>query len=198
MLKAVKRKWLTFALCIALVVLVLAALSFFIPIYPEICSGDEQPGNEACSTHYIATFVLLSVGEFLEAHDGAIVAIATIFIAWFTYQLRSATVGLKDSTDKFWSAGKSQIALIGRQTDLAEKQHDLQWNEYFATHRPRIVVTRLTADLRPNSPVRINFTFINNGEATIKRCNWNAGILLLKSSGEIHGIFNYTTNKQGW
>lgn len=197
MQKAEKRKWRTFAFCVLLVVLVFAAVSFFVPLYPEICSKSENSGKEECAAHYITTFVLLSVGEFLEAHDGAIVATATIFIAWFTFQLRSATVGLKDSTDKLWSAGETQIALIGRQTDLAEKQHGLAREEFFASHRPRISVTRMSVQQSPNAPLKINFIFVNNGEAEAKECLWNAGILLLEELGAIHGIFDYSQNVRG-
>lgn len=196
--QAEKRKWLTLAWCLLLIALVLVAVSFSVPIYTDVCGKNEQTGEEECSAHYIATFVLLSVGNFLEDHDGAIVAIATVFIAWFTYQLRSATVGLKNSTDRLWEAGEKQIAFVGKQLDLAEKQHGLAREEYFASHPPRITVTRMSADLRIGVPIRIEFVYFNNGQAKTKKCHWNAGFVLLDKVGAIHGNFSYETNQSGW
>ena len=174
MLKAEKRNWLTFALCLLAVFLVFVVVSFFVPFYPDICSKNENSGKEECAAHYVATFVLLSVAEFLEAHDGAIVAIATIFIAWFTFQLRSATVGLKDSTDKLWSAGENQIALAR--------------DEFNATHRPRVSIRRMSANVAASDKAGIEFTIINTGEISIANCIWNANILLLSEIGAIHWV----------
>jgi hypothetical protein len=175
MLKATKRKWLTFALCIIAMLLVLVIVSFFIPIYGEICSKSEYSGEKECATHYIATFVVLSVGEFLEAHDGAMVAIATIFIAAFTFNL-------KRSTDRLWKAGKKQIRLAR--------------DEFDATHRPRLAIRRVWAQLATNEAVNIEFTIVNTGEAPIVSWIWNAQILLLDVLGEVHFILTYDSKTQ--
>jgi hypothetical protein len=114
MQKAEKRKWLTFALCVFLIAAVLVAVSLFISIYPDTCSKNELTGYKECIARHIPMFIFPSVGRFLEDHDGAIVAIATIFIAWFTYQLRRAIVGLKDSTDKLWRASEKQLRTTQR------------------------------------------------------------------------------------
>jgi hypothetical protein len=114
MQKAEKRNWLTFALCVFLIVSVLVAVALFISIYSDTCGTNELAGNAECIARYIPTSIFLPVGRFLEDHDGTIIAIATIFIAWFTYQLRRATAGLKESTDKLWSVNEKQLRTMQR------------------------------------------------------------------------------------
>lgn len=193
--KAEKRKWLTVALCIFLVASVLVAVSFFVPLHPDVCSKDEHSGQEKCAARYIPIFILLNVGKFLEDHEGAIVGIATVFIAWFTYQLRAATVGLKDSTNRLWEAGEKQIAFVGEQLDLAKKQHSLAREEYFATHRPRVAVRRMNMVPVSGQPTTLSFTMVNTGEAAISHCFWNAQILLLSEVGVVHGTIFYQTEE---
>ena len=118
--KAQKRNWITFALCVLVICVVLVIVSFFIPLYPEICSKNEYTYQKDCSTHYIAVFLIRYLGEAIEAHNGAIVAVATIFIAGFTYQLRAATIGLKDSTNKLWEAGEKQYGVAKQAADAAD------------------------------------------------------------------------------
>jgi hypothetical protein len=177
--------------------LTIAFLSWQSGTYAEHCN-DIQPHEKTCPSYNLAPFIFIEVAEFFHRFESAFVVLSTIAIAWFTYELRTVTGGLKDSTDRLWEAGEKQIALVGGQLDLAVKQHGLAREEYFASHLPRITVTRMTAELIPNWPVKIDITYVNNGEAIAKRCNWNAGILILNTPGAIHGTFNYETNKQGW
>jgi hypothetical protein len=167
-------------------------LSWQSELYGEYCNAVEAHEKQ-CASYNLAPFILIKFADFLHHFESAFIILSTIAIAWFTFELRKATFGLKDSTDKLWSAGESQIALIGRQTDLSEKQHGLAREEYFATHRPRVMVRRVSTVLVMNQPSTISFTIVNTGEAAVKNCTWNGQIMMLKGIGSIHTVvyFNY-------
>lgn len=67
----------------------------------------------------LAAYASQPVGALLSVVGPAISALATVYIAWFTLELRN-------STDKLWDAGQEQ-------TRLAR-------SEFLATHRPELVV----------------------------------------------------------
>lgn len=164
-------------------------LSWQSQTYVEYCKTEND-----CSHYNLLPFALFEIAEFFHNYESVFLVLSTIAIAWFTLELRSATVGLKDSTDKLWNAGKSQIALIGRQTDLAEKQHGLAREEYFASHRPRIMLRRMGTVLVTEQPTTVFFTIVNTGETTIKNCAWNGQMLLLKRAGKIHTVIGFPLN----
>jgi hypothetical protein len=128
----------------AIVLIVVAILAGMIwgvvPTQGQICRETTDPAREYCATHNIAYVSLWSVGHVLNEYGGLITAIATIFVAFFTYTL--------------WGTGKRQARLImdgrrtahrqflllGRQTDLLEKQKEIARIEFLATHRPQITV----------------------------------------------------------
>lgn len=99
------RKWLLI-LSFVIVVVTLAVTSYFIPGPYDIYAKNEYTGQKECAAYHIATFVISYVGAVLEAHNGAVTAIATCFIAWFT-------LTLKNSTLKLWKIGSRQFELEG-------------------------------------------------------------------------------------
>jgi hypothetical protein len=141
---------------------------------------------------------------FWERTTGDPIALYTLALTAFTGVLAWATYGLLRETKKLAELGADQaatanrsIALAAQQTDLIRLQHGLAREEYFASHRPRISVTRMSVDLSTNSPLKYTFVFVNNGEAVAKRCHWNAGVLLLSEPGAIHGNYSYAFNQRG-
>ena len=63
-------------------------------------------------------FFVFRFGDFLEGHSGLATAIATIFIAYFTFSLRA-------STDKLWKAGADQLNIAMIAADAARKSADV-------------------------------------------------------------------------
>src|SRR5476651_1270775 len=106
--------------------------------YPKYCEEVDK-----CPEHNLLIYGWLAITDFIHQFESFFIVIFTLAIAFFTYQLKAATISLDKSTKRLWRSGKKQIALAGRQTDLAEKQHGLQREEFFATHRPRISISRI-------------------------------------------------------
>jgi hypothetical protein len=74
-------------------------------------------------------------------------ALATIAIALFTVTLARATTGLKTSADQQIAEAKAlreiagqQTAIQGLQADITVKQHGVGLQQFFAEHRPRVVL----------------------------------------------------------
>lgn len=100
----------------------------------------------------LAAYASQPIGAFLSVIGPAISALATIYIAWFTLELRH-------STDKLWDASQEQ-------TKLAR-------NEFLATHRPELVVRSFLFSKLPDAPddtgltdeYRITFWIANKGRS---------------------------------
>ena len=86
-----KHPWLTAVTITALLVTGLFFGSFFISFVREICTKDEYINKPDCAEHYLGPWVLLWIGQVIDAHNGFVTAIATIFIAAFTLVLYRAT-----------------------------------------------------------------------------------------------------------
>lgn len=61
----------------------------------EICEPAKQIGQEQCATYRFPLFLAIQVGEFLDLHNGLIIAIFTGSLWWSTYKL--------------WTAGERQL-----------------------------------------------------------------------------------------
>jgi hypothetical protein len=81
----------------------------------------------------------------LETYNGAVTAVATIFIAAFTIVLALVT---------------------GRQARLSRESIDLAREEFISTHRPKIIVYGLefSGDLTEDKPVPVGFRYVNSGD----------------------------------
>jgi hypothetical protein len=82
------------------VLLIIFLLSSDFAAHYEICEPAHS-GAKECASHNVISFALFKIGAALDALNGAITAIATAFIAWFTLSLRQ-------STDRLWDAGEKQ------------------------------------------------------------------------------------------
>lgn len=78
-----------------------------IPMYGEICEKPNDVANKDCTQYYITLFAFFRLLRFLEDHNGAITALATVVIGVFT-------VVLAQSTNKLWEESK-------KATESAEK-----------------------------------------------------------------------------
>jgi hypothetical protein len=85
------------------------------------------------------------VPDSLETYNGAVTAVATIFIAAFTIVLALVT---------------------GRQARLSRESIDLAREEFISTHRPKIIVYGLefSGDLTEDKPVPVGFRYVNSGD----------------------------------
>jgi hypothetical protein len=95
--------------------LVIFLLSSDIAAHYEVCETTKE-GAKECARYGVVHFALHGIGAALDSCNGLITAIATIFIAWFTFSLRR-------STDKLWDAGE-------RQRELAENTAERQLRAY--------------------------------------------------------------------
>jgi hypothetical protein len=123
----------------ALAVLVLALLSIATPANYSICYENEYTNTEKCTPYQIGPFIALEILKFFTTYNGAITAIATGIIAYFTWTL--------------WLSTRKQWRLTQRTICLARA-------EFNATHRPHLIV-------RDISVVGDNIVFllINKGDA---------------------------------
>jgi hypothetical protein len=111
-----RKFWLGFAL-----VLFLIGIAFLLtPPYGNYCES-EHADQKYCAAYEIA----VAVGAALEAHHGAITAVATAFIGWFTYTLWR-------SSEKMWIATQNTLR-------HAERTAERQLRAYVHPRKPRIV-----------------------------------------------------------
>lgn len=143
MTEETKRKRITLALCIGAVGLVFVVLSYYIPIYKEICEKDVYTGQKECGSYHLFSYLLLYVFGFIDQRGVAITALATIAIAVFTLTLYRATT--------------AQGRLTRESIDLARK-------EFISTHRPRIALRNVYAVQSQDFPITVTFSLVNSGE----------------------------------
>ena len=81
----------------------------------EVCEATKE-GAKECATYNVLSYALHKIGTALNDYNGAITAIATAFIAWFTLSLRR-------STDKLWDAGERQLRHVESEAAAAADFH---------------------------------------------------------------------------
>src|ERR1700748_2281240 len=82
----------------------------------EICEAAKEGAKQAtkeCARYIIISFALREIGAHLDIVSALITAIATAFIARYTFTL-------KRSTDNLWEASKDQISLTEKSLTLLE------------------------------------------------------------------------------
>lgn len=133
--------------------IVLAVLAFFaawelssFPPTAQTCDKNPYTAQEECATHSIPVVAVILVGRFIEYHAGAITALATLAIGWFTYILYGATT---------------------EQARLTRDSIKLARDEFNATHRPRIVVQRISDywDGRDDKAAFMKIAIVNAGDS---------------------------------
>jgi hypothetical protein len=124
------------AILVALLVTAFWALIFVLTsnasIPYEICEATKEgakEGTKECARYNIISFALREIGAHLDIVSALITAVATAFIARYTFTL-------KRSTDKLWDAGERQI-VVARETAEAAK---LNANALISAERAQLFV----------------------------------------------------------
>lgn len=128
----------------------------------EHCSIGNGIAGSPITAVFLWAFELL--GSALHHHN-EIIALGTIFLAWFTYALFKATRGVQDATVKLYEAGERQIAIAGSQTDLLKAQQEISRLQYLAEHRPRLKVRHVNIMPPVSGPIgHSTLPFIHGAE----------------------------------
>ena len=112
---------------------------------------------------------LLAVLKFLEDHDGAIVAVFTIVLAWSTWGLWSATKRLAEGAEQQAREVRDSLAISRQAADAAS----LNANAALTSGRAHIWVDRVTAD------------FTRDGEGNITRITC---VVSIRNGGPTPGL----------
>lgn len=97
-----KHRWLVWPItvfAVAIWIQVGIELSL-IPKYGDICTKNEYTGQKECATYHIVLVTLWHLAKFFDDHAGAIAALATVFIGFFTFTLYKATDQLKSISER--------------------------------------------------------------------------------------------------
>ena len=180
------------------VAIVLGLESSTIPLFYEVCEKAKDATPENCTSYNFVSYFFLKTAEILDTASVVITALSTIAIATFTYFLMQATVGLRDSTDKLFKAGESQIALVGGQLDVAEKAHQVARHQYFATHRPRLGIRRISVEPSGNGKAyRTQWLVSNTGSSNGKIIESNVTLKFCTSPLPAIPQYDAETNTMG-
>jgi hypothetical protein len=173
-LKAAKRKWLTRALFVAAILAVLIALSFFVPIYGDICSKSEQTGHEQCASYHIVLVALWHILKATNDYGAAIAGLATVAVAVFTWTLYRATT---------------------EQGRMTVKSINLARDEFVSTHRPIIRVRDVFA-MSPEAGklMEVSFTISNVGGT--RACIVESALMLLYSHPSVIALHPPSLGRQ--
>lgn len=105
----------------------------------------------------------------IPAWSAVVAAFAALVAAWFAGKL-------SDTTDKLREVADAQRGLMNRQLDAIESQGKQIEREFLATHRPRVILRRITFEPDPPRPPgqapgvpKIKIELVNDGgsDATI-------------------------------
>jgi hypothetical protein len=144
-------------------VLVVGVMSL-IPAHYEICKEAEKAQQEGCISYQVVPFAWIKVAQILDKAGVAVTALATIFIAAFTFTLKAAT-------DRLWKAGDEQLkfvresaieqaanteaslAISDKAAAAAERSAKVAEDALFVAQRPYIFVTiaQFREQLNPNT-----------------------------------------------
>ena len=108
---SLKRRQIT-AIILSMILVALFAASFLFSAEYKICSPNEYTHTKECTPYHYGPYVFAWLVSVADNHNGLITAIATVFVAIFTWTLWSVT---------------------GRAVSLARE-------EFISTHRPKIVL----------------------------------------------------------
>jgi hypothetical protein len=159
-------RWQKIGLIAAGILALLFAASFFFPPEYQICTPAHDGQAEQCPQYHLGPFVVLWIIRVLDSHNGLVTAIATVFVAGFTWTLwrsSKATIAQAKATGEL---AEKEFLLAGLQADILTKQKEIARQQYIVSYRPRIEFRyfRLTGgDETPNAPIQIRFQIVNKG-----------------------------------
>lgn len=134
---------------------------------------------------------LSTICDWLEAHSGAIAAVATVFIAWFT-------ITLSRSTNRLWGEAKVASRISYKASRAAKKSADAAEKAFLSANRPRIRLKHLwfTYDDRPDMPSGISFAVVNAGTTTARITEFNIATRIIRPEHSLPQLPQFATNQQ--
>jgi hypothetical protein len=150
--------------------LVIFASSFlFSPIF-QFCGPNEFTHTNECAHYHFGPFIIYWIVGTLDGHNGFVTALATVFVAGFTWTLWQTSEATVAQTKAAGALAEKQFLLEGLQADILEKQKEIQRIQLLALHRPRLVVREVFWD--GAKPPTVSFVLVNKGvdPAVIKEC----------------------------
>jgi hypothetical protein len=157
------RNWrviLPFALVVLIVIWIQWWASLGFPLEHEICSEPKAPYD--CGSYNIIFYSAWALGKAVDHWSALITAVATGFVAWFTWTL--------------WHTSRQQGRLTLAALNLARA-------EFLATHRPKIRIKHvwLKSEFAFDSPIRIKVVCVNIGTANARFIDYGVDILPIRS-----------------
>lgn len=140
---------LIIGLAVVIAVCVLFDLTFLFPASYEYCQPNEYTHAKDCTPEYLGPFIFRWIVAVADAHNGLITAVATLFVAGFTWTL--------------WRTSSKQAELTRDSIKLAR-------DEFIATHRPKIILREaFCGPVLEGTEIRVIMNFANIGttEGTI-------------------------------
>ncbi|MBS0273973.1 MAG: hypothetical protein JSR55_06135 [Proteobacteria bacterium] len=162
-----KHPWLISLTVIVALLVLLFFGSLFIQLTGNLCEYSEQAHKTECANHHIGPFALLWIIEIIDSHNGFVTAIATLVMAGFTGTLWRATIEQGRLTERAIKVSEKQIALSEAQTDILAKQKEISRLQYFAEHRPRLILRDVFFS-SPNNWDKLTFELSNIGGSEAK------------------------------
>jgi hypothetical protein len=146
---------------LAAIFLIIGLGSLLTPFYAEICEKDIYTGNKECSAHHVAVSLILYIGQFLEAHAGAITGVATAILAIITWRIVSLG---KDQSETTRKQLRAYLSIVIGQATYQDDARNIRFeakpllinNGETPAYNVRV---RIKADILTDS-VSKNFTFL--------------------------------------
>ncbi len=159
-----------------LIVAYLAALHLHIaPGDDRVCKEYAYPHAPDCYASDRALVFLSEIGQFLNEYGALIAAISTVAVACFTWTLKRSTDRLWDEAAKQRAessraadAADIQAQWAGKQVEIASQQKSLLRLEYYATHRPMLIVKDVFISKTRDGEPRLTYEIVNSGGSEAK------------------------------
>jgi hypothetical protein len=151
-------------LAVAILLTLVGMEAGVIPMQGEICREAADKTHEYCTPHNIAYVVLHWISHTLNYYGGLITAIATVFLAFFTYTLWATGERQARLIIDGRRTSHRQFLLIALQTDLLEKQKEISRIQFLTSHRPQMKIRQLVFDIgSPAGKLNYSYMIVNTG-----------------------------------
>lgn len=140
--------WRKIGLVLVAIIFVLFVASFGTVAVYQICGPDEYTHAKECAQYNLGSSILLWIVGIIDGHNGLVTAVATVFVAGFTWTL--------------WRTSAEQSRLTRASINLGTR-------EFISTHRPKIIVRAFEMgdkELPVDTSILVLFVAQNIGEST--------------------------------
>jgi hypothetical protein len=178
-----KRAVLTLLALLAVSVVIVAAISFSGACVSEAGQQDADAYKRSQEPHSRYQRVFTTFGCGVRTLGGAVVdhsneisaavtAIATIFIALYTFALSDSTRALRDAAEQQKSDMLESLRIAGEAANAARDGVKVARDEFNATHRPKLRVRLVRLDRINSEGIKANYFIVNVGE-TAATITWH-------------------------